>query len=150
MAGSSVPAAVAYLLANIVTQVADTKVLIEQGTAGTNNPNDMILVGETVNRTLTFDDLTTATATGAVAEHFTITVRCSSFLGGDTPGVAFSRVYVLADAVVAVLRSDPTLGGAVASCAAEPVVADATDDWDVTGKGRLAEILFQVTCDAYI
>lgn len=145
MAGSSVPAAVAYLLSHITTQVNDSTVRIQQGTPGTDQPPDMILIGDVVNRQLVIDTLG-----DSVNEHYEITLEVSSYNGDDVVSTVFSRAYTLADAVVAVLRADPTLGGAVASCAAEPVIADATVDWDDTGKGRLAKVLFQVTCDAYI
>lgn len=145
MAASSVPAAVSYLVAHITTQVNDTSVLVQEGSEGADKPGDMILVGEQVNRELTIDTLD-----GSVTEHYVVTVNVSSYRGGDSPSTVFSRAYTLADAVVAVLRNDPTLGGAVASCAAEPVTADATLGWDETGGGRLAQVIFQVTCDAYI
>lgn len=144
---STVPAAVAYLHTNVTTAVNDPAVLVSYGQPGTRQPDDMIVVGD-VSREVAPWQMVGSGQAGWLDEIYTINVVVSVFRGGDYAQTVMERACVLADVVVAVIRNDPSLGGAVT--VAHPSMVDYRQEWDQEHKGRLVDVTVSVRCRARI
>lgn len=141
---SSIPAARAWILAGIQAQLTDEPaVLVCLDGPNTYNPPDIVSVGE-VQQTYSPQSTVGSGGQGWLREDYTITVTVDCMRGGDdAPGV-FLRARQLADLVVAVVRSDPSLGGAVER--ARPTTADHTTGWSDDHQGRQTVIDISVEC----
>jgi hypothetical protein len=141
---SSIPAARAWILDGIEAQLAGaTGMLICLDEPGPNQPDDIICVGEV---TQTYGPLDIVGSGGRLwlTEEYSVTVTISVFRGGDDPVTVFNRARQLADLVVAVVRSDPSLGGAVDR--ARPARASHSSAWTEDHTGRLCEIELSIDC----
>jgi hypothetical protein len=145
---STVPLAVGYLFDNIKAAVNDPAVLVSYGPPTPNHPNDMIVI-EGVSREAVPFQMVGSGGAGWIDETYTIEVNCWVYRGGGPSGqVPFERASALADIVDSVVRSDPSLGGAVV--VASPERRDYTQSWDDDHAGRLVEALVGVRCRARI
>lgn len=141
---SSIPAARAWILAGIQTQLAgQPAVLVCLDEPGPEQPDDIICVGEVQQAYGPLDIVGTGGRLW-LTEEYSVTVVISVFRGGDDPVTVFNRARQLADLVVAVVRSDPSLGGAVDR--GRPARATHSSNWTEDHTGRLCEIELSVDC----
>jgi hypothetical protein len=121
---STVPAAEAYLLSAIQTQAAlDPSIqamLIRLGEPGRDLPNDSIVVGTNVRRTVTVRTFIGSGGTDWLNEGYDMNVECRSWLASgdadDTSVIAtqsLDRAWQLVGYVETAIRTDPSLGGLV-------------------------------------
>lgn len=108
---SSVPAAGAWLLAAITSTLNDPTVTIAAGEPG-DDGNDSIYFGD-VRRQVEVLAMVGSEGPNAFKETYEIDVMVSCWTGDDDPAALYARAASLADSVIAVVRTDPTLGGAV-------------------------------------
>jgi hypothetical protein len=127
-------------LQNNITAASGMDLLVSLGKPGTNEPNDIVWVGN-VHRTLTPDHLVGSGGAGWLSEAYQIQVTVEAFRGGDTELTVWNRMCDLVDAVEAAVRTDPTIGGLVLW--SHPQQVSYETDWEQDGKGRLglAELL---------
>lgn len=140
---SSVPTAVGYLYDHIVTAVNDPAVLVSYGPPGPNQPDDIIVVGS-VSREIIPWQMVGSGGAGWLDEIYTVDVVVSVYRGGDNGRVVMERACVLADIVVNVVRTDPSLGGAVV--VANPAVVDYEPSFDGEHKGRIVDVTVSIRC----
>lgn len=144
---STVPAAVSYIHSRIITAINDTAVLVSYGPPGTNQPDDLIVVGNVTREIVPYQMVGSGQA-GWLDETYTIEVVASVFRGGDYGQVVLERASALADVVVAVVRTDPSLGGAVV--VAHPSAVEYEQNWDPDHKGRTVDATVSIRCRARI
>lgn len=141
---SSIPAARAWILSGVQTQLAlDKGVLVCLDEPGPYQPDDIISIGD-VHQTYSPESAVGSGGPHWLREDYTITVTIDVYRGGDDPAGSFARARQLADLVVAVVRSDPSLGGAVDR--GRPGVATHTSAWDDDHKGRHVVIELGIDC----
>ncbi|MFC1410508.1 hypothetical protein ACEZCY_14715 [Streptacidiphilus sp. N1-12] len=142
---SSTPDARTWIFEGIGAQLAGAEnVLVCLDEAGTYQPDDIVIVGD-VHQTYSPEQTVGSGGRFWLREDFTVTVTVSVYRGGDDPAGVFARARQLADMVVAVVRSDPSLGGAVDR--AMPTSAVQTGGWaDEDGSGRESTIELEIGC----
>lgn len=149
---SSVPAARDWLFAGIQVQfpvlapeddVDGEGLLVCLDAPGPYQPDDIVCVGE-VHQTYSPEQTVGSGGRFWLREDYTITVMIRVYRGGDDPAAVFARARELADVVVAVVRSDPSLGGAVDR--AMPTTLTHTGEWADDHSGRLSEITLDISC----
>jgi len=141
---SSIPAARTWILTHLQAQYpASSGVLVCLDEPGPYQPDDIIAVGD-VHQTYSPEASVGSGGQGWLREDYTITVTVDSYRGGDDPAGVFAAARTMADMVVAVVRSDPSLGGAVDR--ARPATATHTNGWDEEHKGRQSVIEIGVDC----
>ncbi|MET7982524.1 hypothetical protein [Streptomyces sp. NPDC005281] len=141
---SSIPAARMWIFNGLTAQLADSKgVLVCLDGPGTYQPDEIINIGDVHQQ---YSPENTVGSGGAywLREDYTITVTVDVYRGGDDPVGTFARARALADLVVAVVRSDPSLGGAVDR--GKPGSATHTNGWTEDHKGRQAVIEIGIDC----
>jgi hypothetical protein len=146
---SSIPAARAWLLAQLQAVLKPdpaspaSELLVCDGEPGTYQPDDIVYLGDVHQ---TYDPQSTVGTGGPqwLREDYEITLHVDVFRGGDDPTTCFARARTLADLAVAVVRSDPSLGGAVDR--ARPHTATHTTGWDADHKGRTVAVELSVAC----
>lgn len=144
---STVPAAKLFLYTGITSLINDPTVLVSYDPPGPYQPDDIVMVG-TVERQVVPYQMVGSGQAGWLDETYTIEVVVSVFRGGDDARTAFERACVLADQVVYVVRTDPSLGGAVVVAHPSNVRYEPTFDDD--HKGRLVTATVDVNCRARI
>jgi hypothetical protein len=140
---SSVPAAKLFLYNGITTQINDTAVLVSYDTPGPNQPDDLVVIGA-VTRTVVPYQMVGSGQAGWLDETYTIEVIVDVFRGGDNARTAFERACTLADTVAFVVRTDPSLGGAV--LVAHPAQVHYEGIWEDEHRGRRAVATIEVNC----
>ncbi|AEW94597.1 MULTISPECIES: hypothetical protein [Streptomycetaceae] len=146
---SSIPAARAYLLAQIqANTTADpaspsSELLVCLDEPGPYQPDDIISIGD-VHQTYSPEATVGSGGSHWLLETYTITITVDVYRGGDDPAGVFSRARSLADLVVAVVRSDPSLGGAVDRGRPGGVTHEVR--WDDEHKGRHCVIEIAIEC----
>ncbi|MGW1892143.1 hypothetical protein ACWCP6_18065 [Streptomyces sp. NPDC002004] len=141
---SSIPAARSWILAGIQAQLATSKgVLVCLDEPGTYQPDEIVSVGD-VHQQYSPENVVGSGGAYWLREDYTITVIVDVFRGGDDPAAVFARARQLADVVVAVVRSDPSLGGAVDR--AKPASVQHTSGWTEDHKGRQTVIEIGIDC----
>lgn len=110
---------------------------------GPNEPDDIVAVGK-VRRTLKPAAMIGGGGAGWLDESYCVDVVIDVFRGADSGQVAYSRAVALADAVIAVVRSDLTLGGHVIRSV--PKGDDAEVAWDSEHGGKLATVTVEIEC----
>lgn len=114
---------------------------------GPNQPDDIVAIGA-VARTFESGSFVGNGGAGWLKERYTITVTIDVFRGGDDAQATYARAQVLADGVVAAVRSDLTLGGAVLT--ATPLADNSEGEWDPEHLGRHVTSTIEISCFAYI
>ncbi|MER6064831.1 hypothetical protein ABT167_27390 [Streptomyces sp. NPDC001792] len=141
---SSIPAARAWILAGLQTQLAaDKGVLVCLDEPGPYQPDDIIAVGD-VHQQYNPENVVGSGGAYWLREDYTITVTVDVYRGGDDALGVFTRARQLADLVVAVVRSDPSLGGAVDR--GKPGMVTHTSGWAEDHKGRQTVIEIGIDC----
>lgn len=145
---STIPAAVLYLFNGVTTQINDTAVLVAYGGPGPFQPDDIVAIGMAVDRSVAPYQMVGSGQAGWLDETYSIDVVVSVYRGGDDPRTAFERACTLADKVVFVVRSDPSLGGAVV--VAHPEQSRYESSFEEEHKGRLVTVTIPISCRARI
>lgn len=140
---SSIPAARTWIFDGVQAQITDPAVLVCLDEPGPYLPDDIICVGD-VHQQYSPESVVGSGGSHWLREDYTITVTVSVFRGGDDAAGVFARARQLADLVVAVVRSDPSLGGAVDR--GKPGTAQHTSGWTEDHKGRMTEIEIGIDC----
>lgn len=141
---SSIPAARNWILAQLQAQYPESSgVLVCLDEPGPYQPDDIISIGD-VHQTYSPEQTVGSGGQGWLREDYTITVTVDCYRGGDDAAGVFAAARALADMVVAVVRSDPSLGGAVDR--ARPGSVTHTGGWDEEHKGRQTVIDLGIDC----
>jgi len=125
----------------------DPAVLVCYDEPGPNQPDDIVMVGD-VERLVAPYQMVGSGQAGWLDEEYTVEVVVSCYRGGDDARTVFERACVLADQVVYVTRSDPSLGGAVVL--AHPQTVRYGSQWDDKHLGRIVTVTVDVRCRARI
>lgn len=140
---STVPLAVGYLYDTIKAAVNDPAVLVSYGPPALNHPDDMIII-EGISREITPLQMVGSGGAGWLDESYVVEVNVWVYRGGADARTVLERASALADIVVAAVRTDPSLGGAVV--VAHPERVDYTQSWNDDHTGRLVEALVGIRC----
>jgi hypothetical protein len=145
---STAPTAKLYLYNQIIALVNDPAVLVSYGEPGLEQPDDIIVVGA-VSRQVVISQMVGSGGTGWLDETYTIGVDVEVYRGGADAPTADARAWALVGVVETVVRTDPSLGGAV-------IVAHPSENqspgpaWEAKGLGVLVSITVLITCRARI
>jgi hypothetical protein len=145
---SSIPAAVLYLFNGVTALVNDPAVLISYGPPGPRQPDDIVAINLGIDRMVVPYQMVGSGQAGWLDESYSIEVVVSVFRGGDDVRTAFERACTLADQVVYVVRSDPSLGGAVV--VAHPEQSRYETGLEDDHKGLLVTVTIPIACRARI
>jgi hypothetical protein len=110
---------------------------------GPNEPDDIVAVGK-VRRTLAPGAMVGGGGAGWLDETYTVEIVIDVFRASDSGQVAYSRAMDLANSVIAIVRSDLSLGGNVVR--AQPKGDDAEVNWDPEHGGKLATVIVEIEC----
>ncbi|SFF11478.1 hypothetical protein SAMN05216251_108218 [Actinacidiphila alni] len=150
---STAPAARKYLFAQITQQITEdplssrSSLLIAYDDIGTDAEDDVIIVGS-VTRQFGVNSMVGSGGGGWLDERYNIAVTIDVFRGGDDPAAVFDRACLLLDQVCAIVRADPTLGGAVLT--ARPMTSQTEGEWDPDASGRHSVVNLDIECYARI
>lgn len=151
---STAPAARRWLFDQCTAQIqADpddqqSSLLVCYDDPGTNQPGDIVSVGG-VTRQISISAMVGSGGAGWLEERYTIALVIDIYRGGpDAAQSSYDRGAALLDQVVAIVRADPTLGGAVlvgrpAESQTEGLVLD-----DHTGRQSVVNL--GIECYAHI
>lgn len=141
---SSIPAARAWLFAQLQVQLPfSSGVLVCLDEPGPNQPDDIVSVGD-VHQTYSPFAGVGSGGEGWLREDYSVEVTVDCYRGGDDAAGVFAAARTLADLVVNVVRSDPSLGDAVDR--ARPGTVLHTSAWDEDHKGRQTVITIPIEC----
>ncbi|MGW1859363.1 hypothetical protein [Streptomyces collinus] len=110
---------------------------------GPENPDDIVAISR-VRRTLKVGAMVGGGGAGWLDEDYTVEVVIDCFRGSDSGQVAYERAMTLADGVIAIVRTDLTLGGNVIM--ARPKGDDAEVEWDSEHGGKRACVTVEIAC----
>jgi hypothetical protein len=110
---------------------------------GPNEPDDIVAIGR-VRRQLKVGAMIGGGGAGFLDESYTVEVVVDVFRGSDSGQVAYSRAMTLANAVIAIVRTDLTLGGNVIRSV--PKGDDAEVEWDTEHGGKRACVTVEIEC----
>lgn len=121
----------------------DSRLLVCYDTPGPDEPDDVVSVGK-VERQFSIASMVGGGGAGWLDEKYSLTITVDVFRGGDDPQYVYSRAATLMDAVVQLIRTDPSLGGLV--LIARPDRHSAEVDWDDKGLGRHCTAELTIEC----
>lgn len=110
---------------------------------GPNEPDDIVAIGR-VRRQLKAAAMVGGGGAGWLDEAYTVEIVIDVFRGSDSGQVAYSRATDLANAVIAIVRTDLTLGGHVIR--SQPKGDDAEVEWDTEHGGKRACVTVEIEC----
>lgn len=146
---SSAPVARTWLYDQLTAQLTpdplskSSSLLVCYDQPGTNQPDDIVAIGK-VTRNVSVNSFVGGGGAGWLEERYQVAVTVDVYRGGDDSQIAYSRATALVDAVIAVVRADPSLGGAVIQ--ARPL-SDITEvEWDEQHLGRHATSVIEIDC----
>lgn len=146
---SSIPAARSYLFTQLQTLLTpdtnDTSasLLVCMDGPNTDIPEDVVSVGD-VHQDYSPESNVGSGGSHWLREDYTITVDIQVIRGTADSTVTFARARALADLVVALVRSDPSLGGVVDR--ARPGAVTHETGWAEGGHGRQTDIHIGIAC----
>ena len=141
---SSIPAARAWLYAGLQSLYpVASGVLVCLDEPSTDQPQDIIAVAD-VHQTYGPFQTVGSGGAGWLTEEYSVQVIVDCWRGGDNAALVFTQARTLADAVVALVRSDPSLGGAVDR--ARPGIVAHESAWLGDQQGRQTVITIPVDC----
>lgn len=144
---STVPLATGYLFDNIKVAVNDPAVRIWYGPPPPGTTGDAIVI-EGITKEISVSSMVAGGGAGWLDEIYTIELNVWVYRGGDNGQPVMERASVLADIVIAVVRTDPSLGGAV--LVAQPTVVEYIPTLDEDHRGILVEARVSIRCRARI
>lgn len=150
---STAPAARRYLFTQFTAQIAPdplspkSSLLVCYDQPGPNEPDDIVAVG-IVTRQIGVNSMVGSGGAGWLDERYTVAVTIDIFRGGDDAAATFDRASLLLDQACAIVRTDPTLGGAVST--ARPTTSQIDGEWDAENLGRHSVVTFDIECYARI
>ncbi|MEW2302573.1 hypothetical protein AB0958_21815 [Streptomyces sp. NPDC006655] len=110
---------------------------------GPNEPDDIVAIGR-VRRQLQAGAMVGGGGPGFLDEHYTVEIVVDVFRGSDSGQVAYTRAMDLANSVIAIVRTDLTLGGNVIK--SQPKGDDAEVEWDSEHGGKRACVTVEIEC----
>jgi hypothetical protein len=110
---------------------------------GPNEPDDIVAIGR-VRRQLQTGAMVGGGGAGFLDEHYTVEIVVDVFRGSDSGQVAYTRAMDLANSVIAIARTDLTLGGNVIK--SQPKGDDAEVEWDSEHGGKRACVTVEIEC----
>jgi hypothetical protein len=110
---------------------------------GPNEPDDIVAIGR-VRRHLEVAGMIGGGGAGWLHEHYTVDIVIDVFRSSDAGQDAYSRAMTLANAVVAIQRTDLTLGGNVIRSV--PKGDNAEVEWDSDHGGKHATVTVEIEC----
>jgi hypothetical protein len=146
---SSAPAARRYLFNTLTAQLSPdplsktSSLIVCYDEPTVNEPDDIVSVGK-VTRQLSVASFVGGGGAGWLDETYTVEITVDVFRGGDTAQQAYERASLLADSVIYVVRSDPSLGGVVST--AKPLQHLTEAAWDENHAGRHATATIEIEC----
>jgi hypothetical protein len=146
---STSPAVRAYLFTQLTAQlqpdanVTTASLLVCYDEPGPNQPDDIVSIGK-VQRQIGVNSLVGGGGAGWLDERYTVEIEIDVYRGNDDPQYVYQRASDLADAAIAVIRTDPTLGGNVLT--ARPHTSNHEVTWDDQHMGRHATVTIEVEC----
>jgi hypothetical protein len=146
---STVTAARAYLFSALTAQLQPDPVntraslVVCYDIPGPNQPDDIVAIGR-VTRQINFNSLVGGGGAGWLEERYALTITVDVFRAGDEDQAAYTRAAALSDAICAVVRTDPSLGGIVLT--ARPLSDDTEVEWDDAHMGKHATCELQIEC----
>lgn len=146
---SSAPRARTWLHDALTAQLAPDSVnkssslLVCYDGPGPNLPDDIVAVGK-ITRHIDVSSFVGGGGAGWLNESYTVEVSVDVYRGGDEDQAAYLRCSALVDAVIAVVRTDLTLGGAVVT--ARPITDVTEVAWDEAHMGRHATSTVEIQC----
>jgi len=146
---SSAPAARLWLFTQLSAQITpdpsnpDARLIVVYDEPGPDQPEDIVSVGA-VHRTVKAKRLVGGGGPGWLDESYTVEITVDVYRGGDDAQGVYTRAQSLVDAVVAVVRSDPSLGDSVT--VAVPLTDQTEVTWDPDHLGRVATSVIQIQC----
>lgn len=141
--GSSIPAARAYLYAQLQALVtadpadANASLLVCLDGPSTDIPEDVVSIGD-VHQTYNAEANVGSGGSHWLLENYTIVVDVQVTRNTDDSSVTFNRARSIADLVIALVRSDPSLAQAVDRARPTSVIHET--DWVETGRRTVITI----------
>jgi hypothetical protein len=146
---SSAPAVRTYLHDQLTATLTPdplsprSSLLVCYDVPGPNQPDDIVSVGK-IHRRLGVNSLVGGGGAGWLEERYTVEVIVDVYRGGDDAQATYLRASTLVESAISLVRSDPTLGGAVV--VAKPV-SDLTEvEWDEAHGGYHACATLEFEC----
>lgn len=139
----------AYLLNALTAQLTpdplskSASLLVCYDEPGPAQPDDIVTVGK-VTRHIAVNSMVGGGGAGWLEERYSVELTIDVFRGGDDAQAAYTRSVLLADAAVAIVRADPSLGGLV--LVSRPITSTTDVAWDQAHGGRLATTVLEVEC----
>jgi hypothetical protein len=146
---STSPAVRAYLFNQLTANLAPdpnvttARLLVCYDEPGPDQPDDIVSVGK-VSRHIGVNSMVGGGGAGWLDERYTIEIEIDVYRGNDDPQAVYQRASDLADAVISVIRTDPSLGGHVLT--ARPQTSSHEVTWDDQHMGRHATVVIEVEC----
>jgi hypothetical protein len=110
---------------------------------GPNEPDDIVAIGR-VRRQLEVAGMIGGGGAGWLDENYTVEIVIDVFRAADIGQVAYQRAMDLANGVIAIVRSDLTLGGHVIK--SKPVSDTEEVEWDTDHGGKRATVTVEIEC----
>lgn len=125
---------------------SEQPVLVVRADPGPYDPDDIVSVGDVVNRTLTQHAFVGDGGQHAGRETYEVEVVVDCFRMGDVAQLVDERAWTLEAAVETYVRGNRTLGGVVED--AWPTVSRTESMWDDKHKGHRVRLTVGVECVA--
>jgi hypothetical protein len=124
-----------------------SSLLVVYDELSTDAEDDVVVVG-LVTRAMDVNSMVGGGGAGWLDERYTIAITIDVFRGGDDAAATFDRASLLLDQACAIVRTDPTLGGAVVT--GRPTTSQTEGEWDEAHTGRHTLVTFAIECYARI
>jgi hypothetical protein len=147
--GTSSPAVRKYLFDQLTAtltpdpNVPTARLLVCYDEPGPDQPDDIVAVGK-VHRTVSVNSMVGGGGAGWLEERYTLEIEIDVYRGNDDPQYVYQRSCDLADAAIAIVRADPSLGGHVLKARPQSTTHDVT--WDDKHMGRHGTVTVEIEC----
>jgi hypothetical protein len=121
----------------------DSGLIVCFDTPGPDQEDDIVSVGK-VEREIKATAVVGGGGAGWLEERYSVTITFDVYRGGDDAQAVYSRAQFLADAVIAIVRTDPSLGGLV--LISHPSRHSSEVDWDENHLGRHCTAELDIEC----
>lgn len=131
----------ANLTADLLSKTSSLLVCFD--TPGPNEPDDIVSIGR-VARDIKPSAVVGGGGAGWLEERYTVTLTFDVYRGGDDAQGVYARAQTLADQCIALIRTDPSMGGLV--LISKPIRHSAEVDWDENHLGRHCTAELEIEC----